>query len=244
MAVHIFRAGLTGKLLFPEEILSYISFRSTTIYSTTIYLLKKKKRNQFISLWAGMENKNLQKAGKYHCTSQTSKGSEAGGVKTLKTLHNFAKRLPLWKKVLCSPSSCPNGEQLESKAMCTKTISKPKSMWQHRYDVFGLILGPLILCPGSAEGFSPVWVHWNRVWTLEQSEHTGEPSSWPCLDIKSVKTKYPGWFLLLFSCSLQKAQKYWLKTSKTHYFWASKTLHSHSCYWRIFTHRVSLHFPT
>lgn len=44
MAVHIFRAGLTGKLLFPEEILSYISFRSTTIYSTTIYLLKKKKR--------------------------------------------------------------------------------------------------------------------------------------------------------------------------------------------------------
>lgn len=66
MAVHIFRAGLTGKLLFPEEILFYINFRSTAIY-----LLKKPK--QFISLWAGMENRNIQKAGKYHYTWQTSK---------------------------------------------------------------------------------------------------------------------------------------------------------------------------
>lgn len=46
MAVHIFRVRLAGTLLFPEAILSYITFRSTTIY---LFKKKKNKNYQFIS---------------------------------------------------------------------------------------------------------------------------------------------------------------------------------------------------
>lgn len=45
MAVHIFRVRLAGTLLFPEAILSYITFRSTTIY------LFKKKKIKIINLY-------------------------------------------------------------------------------------------------------------------------------------------------------------------------------------------------
>lgn len=72
-----------------------------------------------------MENKNIQKAGKYHYTSQISKGSEAGGVKTFP---NFPEMLLLWKMYFALLPSCPSGEQLKSKAMCTKSISKPRNM--------------------------------------------------------------------------------------------------------------------
>lgn len=68
MAVHIFRVGLTGKLLFPEEILSYINFRSTAIY-----LLKKKKRKKKTNLYPKEQEwkkKNCTKAGKHHYTPQ------------------------------------------------------------------------------------------------------------------------------------------------------------------------------
>lgn len=57
--------------------------RNSLLYQLQIHCnIPIRKNQQFISLWAGMENKNIQKAGKYHYTSQTSKGSEAGGVKT------------------------------------------------------------------------------------------------------------------------------------------------------------------
>lgn len=95
-----------------------------------------------------MENKNVQKQYKSIITHhKQAKSSEAGGVKTIP---NLPERLSL-EKVLCSPlPSGSSGEQLKSKAMCTKSISKPRSMWQHTYDAFGLMLGPLMLFLGSA----------------------------------------------------------------------------------------------
>lgn len=102
---------------------------------------KKKEKNQFISQRAGMEKKKLYKS-RQASLHTTSKSSEAGGVKTIP---NFPERPFLWKRYFTLLPSGPNGEQLKSKAMCTKSISKPRSTWQHRYDAFGLLLGPLIL---------------------------------------------------------------------------------------------------
>lgn len=138
MAVHIFRVGLTGKLLFPEEILSYINFRSTAIY----LLKKKKERKKPIYIPKSRNGKKKLYKSRQASLHTTSKSSEGGGVKTIP---NFPERPFLWKRYFTLLPSGPNGEQLKSKAMCTKSISKPRSTWQHRYDAFGLLLGPLIL---------------------------------------------------------------------------------------------------
>lgn len=71
-----------------------------------------------------MENKYVQKAGKYHCTSQTSKGSEAGGVKTLP---NFPKRLPLWERYFALPPHVPVGNSSSQKPCVQSQSQSPEA---------------------------------------------------------------------------------------------------------------------
>lgn len=74
MAVHIFRAGLAGRLLFPRAILSDASFRSTGISLWIKKEKEEKERDEFVSrecstkhLSAGRED-DEQIAGEYHHT--------------------------------------------------------------------------------------------------------------------------------------------------------------------------------
>lgn len=158
MAVHIFRVCLAGMLLFPEAILYYITFRSTTIY-----LLKKKKENyRFISTECSTKHTPISRdrkkntKAKYQYTQHTGNDAEAGREKTIP---KFTERLFLWKWYFALLPSGPTREQLKSKATYTKPNSKPTGVQQHRH-VFWLTLGPLTLFPGSAEGFAPAWAHW------------------------------------------------------------------------------------
>lgn len=60
---------------------------------------------------------------------------------------------------------------------------------------------------------------------------------------KSVKTKLPRLIsALVFRLITKSSKKFWLKTSKNHYFRSS--LQRHICYWRICTPTVSFQFPT
>lgn len=72
-----------------------------------------------------------------------------------KTITEFTDRLFLQKGYFDLLPSGPNREQFKAKAMYKWPNSNPTGVVQHRDDAFWLTLGPILLVPGSAEGFAP-----------------------------------------------------------------------------------------